>query len=221
MAALSARFIKNLEKKTDLEATIEEKIPGFEIKSKDESNLMKLLSFLLFFNKSFMKDYVTTFYPKVYVPGAWKKQKFGKDRLDVKMTVLAHEYVHLSDRKKMGWLFNILYLSPQIFALLAVGAFWDLRFLTALLFLLPLPSPGRAWLEYRGYCMSIAAHYWLTGSKYNIDYVVKQFTTGAYYWMFPFKSFLKKKFSVRFGEIVNEVNLTSEMKDVKNILLDK
>ena len=69
--------------------------------------------------------------------------------------------------------------------------------------------------------MSIAAHYWLTGSKYNIDYVVKQFTTGAYYWMFPFKSFLKKKFSVRFGEIVNEVNLTSEMKDVKNILLDK
>ena len=90
---------------------------------------------------------------------------------------------------------------PQNLATFALlGAFGNspLWFL-CLLFLLPIPSPTRAWLEFRGYRMTIAvwSHYlgreW-SASRFTDSIIEKNFVGSAYYWMFPFRRFLYKKF---------------------------
>jgi hypothetical protein len=189
-------------------------IDGFEIVDKKDSMLMKLLSFLLFFNKSFMTNYVTTMYPKIYVPSLpWHPNSPIR-----RISTLAHEYVHLRDRKRMGLLFNFLYLSPQIFSLLAVGAFWNLWWLLALLFLLPIPSPGRAWLEYRGYRMTMAMHWYVAGLETNVAWVEQQFTSSNYYWMMPFKKFIGSRLVREFENIKAGKNLPQEIFEIKQAL---
>lgn len=169
---------------------IESKIPGFAIVKKSESKLMKFLSKLLFFNKGFMTDFITTIYPKVYVPDEWALYSKASQ-----IEILAHEYRHLRDRKVWKVLFNIGYLFPQILVLLAFLAFVSPWFLLSLVFILPLPST-RAISEYRGYCMSMAVEYWLSGKKMNVEYVIDNyFASGNYYWMFPFRSILRKAFN--------------------------
>jgi len=185
------------EKRERLTKHFQEQIPGFEILSKKESPLLRVLSKLLFFNKKFLTGYVTTLYPKVYVPELpWR----AKDHVAA-MATLAHEYVHLKDRKRMWLFFNFLYLFPQNLAPFALlGAFGNspLWYLF-LLFLLPIPSPTRAWLEFRGYRMTLAvwAHFLqdkLDTGRFVNSIVDRNFASSAYYWMFPFKRYLIKKF---------------------------
>ena len=182
-----------------LEQHIEQQIPGFRIEDKRKSPLMRLLSKLLFFNKTFSTGYVTTLYPKVYVPELpWR----AKDHVAA-IATLAHEYVHLKDRKRMWLFFNFLYLFPQNLSLFALlGAFGNspLWYL-CLLLLLPIPSPTRAWLEFRGYRMTLAV--WAFYLKEKLDtgqfvnsIVDRNFTSSAYYWMFPFRRYLLKKFYI-------------------------
>lgn len=180
-----------------LEQHIKEQIPGFRIEDKRKSPLMRLLSKLLFFNKKFSTGYVTVLYPRIYVPELpWRE----KDHVAA-IATLAHEYVHLKDRKRMWLFFNFLYMFPQNLATFALlGAFGNspLWFL-CLLFLLPIPSPTRAWLEFRGYRMTIAvwSHYlgreW-SASRFTDSIIEKNFVGSAYYWMFPFRRYLYKKF---------------------------
>jgi hypothetical protein len=196
-----------------LSSYIAKQIPGFEIRTKEGSFLMRLLSFILFFNKFFMTRFVTTIYPIVYFP----KEEKGIDDRAGNIIVLCHEYVHLRDRKKLGWLFNVLYLSPQIFALLALLAIpfaWQWVF--CLLFLLPIPSPFRAYFEYRAYKISIAISYLLFDRVPPIEYYVMQFTTSNYYWMFPFEKFLTKKFNEHAKKLRKKEfdELTIELKNV-------
>ena len=189
-------------------------IPGFGLRSKKQSRLMKLLSVVLFFNADFLTRYVTTLYPHVYVPSHPWQPKAPTRRI----ATLAHEYVHLHDRRRLGWLFNILYLSPQIFALLALGAFWNLSYLWALLFLLPWPSPGRAWLEFRAYQMTIAIHWWLNKQRINTVWLMHQFTKSSYYWMFPFKGFVEKRIMETIKNVESGRNLPPIVFEIKNIL---
>lgn len=204
----------DLENKLDrLTSHIKDQIPSFELRSKKESNLMRLLSAVLFFNKEFMTNYVTTLYPRVYVPEIpWKKP------LTSQINVLAHEYVHLKDRKKLGWLFNILYLSPQLFALLALGAFWNIWWLAALLFLLPLPSPGRAWLEFRAYKMTVVLHWHLTGDRISPYWLQSQFTGSGYYWMFPFKKSMERRILNVIEDVESGKFLSPEISEILEVL---
>ena len=102
--------LKLLTLRTDLYIHISERIPGFKIKFKKDSPLMRALSYLLFFNKGFMNRYVTTLYPVVYVPDWWGKYK---NMSFSELAIIAHEYVHLRDRRRFGWIFNLLYHYPQ------------------------------------------------------------------------------------------------------------
>ena len=205
------------EKRERLTKYFQEQIPGFEILSKKESPLIKFVSKLLFFNKRFLTGYVTTLYPKVYVPELpWRE----KDHVAA-MATLAHEYVHLKDRKRMWLFFNFLYLFPQNlapFALLGVfdnNPWWFL----CLLFLLPIPSPTRAWLEFRGYRMTLAvwAHFLedkLDTGVFVNSIVDRNFAGPSYYWMFPFKRFLLRKFYYH-----HDIRRRSpEIREVLNIL---
>ena len=171
-----------------LQAHITDQIPRFEVRGKRDSTLMRVVDRLLFFNPHFMDRYVTTFYPRIYVPdGPWQQRS-----IESRISVLAHEYVHLRDRQRLGWSFNLLYLAPQIFSLCAIGAIWNPWWLLSILFLLPWPSPGRTWLELRGYTMSIAMHWSLRGERANLSWIETQFTGSNYYWMWPFRRTLKR-----------------------------
>ena len=196
---------------------IKREIPHFTLRSKKDSKLMQLLSVLLFFNDDFLDRYITTLYPDVYVPELPWTSHSAKSRI----SILAHEYVHLKDRKRLGWLFNLLYLSPQVFALLALGAFWNLWWLLALLFLLPLPSPGRAWLEYRGYRMTIAMHWYLTGKQVNAGWLRDQFIKSNYYWMWPFKKAVERCILKVMEDVESGNFLASQIFEIINVLENK
>jgi len=58
--------------------------------------------------------------------------------------------------------------------------------------LLPIPAPGRAWAELRGYGMSIYAERWMFGQSF-LKSKVKQFTGFAYFLMWPFRGYVEKK----------------------------
>ena len=196
-----------------LENFIKTNISGSEIRSKKESKMMNFLSKVLFFNKRFMTGYVTTWYPHIYVPKLpWRENNHAPA-----IATLAHEWVHLYDRQRMGWVFNFLYMMPQCFFIFGLLAFWNLWFLLFFLFLLPIPSPGRAWAEFRGYRMSIAVYYWLSGQKVDLKWIVDQFVSSNYYFMWPFRGYLMKKFQKEFDQIKKD-ELPPELRIIKNVL---
>ena len=173
---------------------------GAEVVAKEDSGFMKFLNvFVGVFNKHFMDRYITTIGNKVYAPK-------GK----CEWMTLAHEFVHMSDEyDRYGWMYKPMYLFPQILAfgaLGAFGAFWNIQLLWCLLFLVflaPLPAPGRAHIELRGYGMSLAVRYWQSQlpedrnfGKFDedlwIEWMAKQFTGPSYYFMYPFKESVQK-----------------------------
>lgn len=180
-----------------LQAKIKERVPSFKIKFKNESTFMKILGKLLFFNKGFMTNYITTIGTTVYWPS---RERFEQYPLGSFLT-LAHEYVHIMDYKRHPVLFPLGYLFPQIkaiLALLAILAVVSPWFLLALLFLLalaPWPAPHRKWAEMRGFGMSVKARAWLgwTISEDRMNRYVEQFTTSAYYFMWPFAKCVRKE----------------------------
>ncbi len=174
-------------------ALIEEKIPGFELRYKNENTVSKILGVLAWpFNRKYMTEYTTTRYPKVFFPSkAWVEANY---RLAWK--VLAHEFVHLWDRQQEGVTFSLRYASPQMWAVAALSALlaiwvgpWGLINLAPLLLLLPWPAPGRKNIELRGYTMSMAVNHWRYGGEVREttkNWIAKQFTGSFYYFMWPF-----------------------------------
>ena len=200
-----------------LERHISSQIPKFEILSKEGSSLMRFLSKLLYFNKHFMDKYVTTIYPKVYVP----RLPFKENDPISAIATLAHEYVHLKDRKKMGFLFNFLYLFPQnlvFFSLLGIlNPWWYL----CLLCILPIPSPTRAWLEYRGYRMTLFVYEYYGAMRDHDDFlewIADHFVNSSYYWMFPIKSYIKNKLKRDLFLYGSQQKDISEVREIINIL---
>jgi len=161
------------------------------------------------FNKRFLTDYITTLYPHV----DWPQEHPEND--DWTWKVFGHEFVHLSDTKRLSLRYVLAYGFPQIFtplALLAFLAFWKIWFLVCLSFLLcvaPWPAPGRTWAELRGYTMSMAVNLWRYGDvqETTIDWIVPQFTGWAYYRMCPNEKKIRDQLtkavqSVRDGSIL-------------------
>lgn len=200
-------------KRKSLESHITEEFPDYELLEKKDSSLMKWLSKLLFFNKQFMISYITVIGHKVYVP----RLPWSQEKPLSACTVLAHEWVHMKDAKKFGPLFKFLYLCPQILAPLALFAFWNPAFLLFLLCLLPLPAPFRAWFEFRAYVVSIAVRWWLATQPTNYEWLTRQFTSSGYYWMFPAKTFLRKKFEKEF-ERIQQDDLKDYEQEIKKAL---
>lgn len=162
-------------------AAISKDVKGFKLVKKEDSKVQKVLGKLLGVLGMKYMNYWTTIAPKVYSgvgeqsPSRWK--------------TMQHEWVHLKDIAKFKWpLFILVYYSPQVFVLLSLLAFVNLWWLLCLVFLLPLPSPGRMWLEMRGYRRSVE----LGRSSKSL---VKQFTGKAYYFMWPFPKHVEKMLS--------------------------
>jgi len=159
-------------------------IGRFDIKYKIDSNFQKFIAEFLFWI-----DWLgvwTTIYPKVWMPKELRNY-----------VILQHEIVHLKDAEsffgllpiKTKWfnvsLFYFCYFTPQIFSLLAFLAFINLWWLLCLVFLLPIPSPGRMISEVRAYRRSIE----LGGS---IEKISSIFKSPMYFYMWPFKKHVNK-----------------------------
>lgn len=171
--------------------------PKFNHKFKNESLLMKLIGFILFFNKNFMRSYTTTIGNTVYFPSS----QFIENNPERALIVAAHEYRHAYDANKISnILFSIIYLMPQLLFLLIIPAlfvfgYWGLLFL---IFLFPLPAYGRMRLELNGYITSLfildkillemkaSDEYRALKLQQSLIEKNKQFTGAAYYFMWPF-----------------------------------
>lgn len=166
--------------------------PGFAVKEKKDSWLMRFLGRVLFFVPEFGKRYTTTIGRTVWVP----KME------GVSVQTLGHELRHAIDFHHYStWAVAIWYLFPQVAALNAVVALlaiwfsnWWLLGLLFLLLLLPLPAPGRMLFERRGYLVTLLVLDWQYGRgamMANLNSVLDQFTGRYYYWMWPFKESLR------------------------------
>jgi hypothetical protein len=183
--------------------TIKGRVPGFQIKFKNESPFMKFLGKIMFFNKSFMTNYVTTIGKTIYFTD---RKEFEKNRGSYFKT-LCHEYVHVMDYVQRPICFILGYIFPQFLSIFSLGAIlavinpWFLLFLLALLFAAPIPSPGRAETEFRGYGMSCKVRIW-GGEIIDaglLNRYADAFTTSAYYFMWPFR----KNVDERLREYIN------------------
>ena len=172
-------------KLADIMSAIKYEFPDFKIIEKKDSRLMRILAKVLFFNKNFMTRYITVIGSTVYVPS---KQRM-KENPYAALELLCHEWVHMKDNKAMGPLFKLLYLTPQIFSLVALASLWtgNLWWLGFLAFLLPFPSLGRSELEMRAYSVSMAVAWWVLEQEPDYEKISKYFTSSAYYWMYPIK----------------------------------
>jgi hypothetical protein len=179
----------------EFEEAIRAKCPDFKLKFKDRDVLQRVIGKVVgLFNPGYMTRYVTTLGHTVYFP----TEKGYLDRPLSSLTVLAHEYVHMWDYQQKGFLFMLTYVLPQIIFVpffltyVALGCLFSffglplLVLLAAVACLIPWPSSGRTHWELRGYTMSLAVEYWLTGRSISPDELVKvkkQFTSMAYYRM--------------------------------------
>lgn len=192
---------------------------------KSESWLMRIISWVLFFNPNFMKGYATTIGNTVYLPDSAKE--WPEEALQ---TLLAHEHIHVFDNQT-DKLFKVKYLFPQIISLLALFvvpfSWWGLLFL---LFLAPLPAPWRKHYEVRGYTMSLAALHYILSKKStpeneelmwqslekNAKYYDSVLKGSAYYWCWPWgieKELTEAIHSIRSGDIFKDGNVYSKARD--------
>lgn len=220
---------------TALENRIKEHASGFEIKFKNESALMKIIGKILSpFNKTFMTSFKTTIGQKVY----WPTRELYEANPSQSFNTLAHEFVHIMDYKLKPIRFTLGYLFPQILAapgvlftlllpvwlplmILSILSPWWLLFLVSLVFLAPIPSPGRKKAEVRGYGMSCLVRFWRFGSVLDreFNHYVGAFTGPAYYFMWPFKRSIEKQLKPYCSEnasVFNDPN--SAYKVVYNLL---
>lgn len=197
-----------------LKETLSNNLEGFEVKIKDESTLMKIISYVLFFNKAFLTGFVTTIGRTVY----WPRKRLEESNQSSSIITLTHEYQHAKDaQKRTSFLFSLLYLFPLILALpgvllvlsslvwiplMAFGviawSWWLLPLLLTVIFLAPLPAPWRKHYELKGYIMGLFATNEILKergmeTKNRIEILQsqansqnKQFTGPAYYFMWPF-----------------------------------
>ena len=181
--------------------------PDFTIKNK--ANKTGLYAFLSFFGKLFNpeidKRYITVLNGECWFPSSYfdVNGDFREGFAESAIEIMAHETMHEYDRKRWGsFLYTMMYSSPQIFALLslgAIGAIWNSWWLLCLLFLLllaPLPALGRAYIELRGYRVNMMLERmkpYGNVQEYAEWVADTQFCGPAYFFMFPFKSYVVGK----------------------------
>jgi len=148
--------------------------PGFEIRKKSESRLMKVIDVCLKVitfgaMRTFMTRFITTIGTSVYVPDGWDDQAPVS-----RILVLRHERVHMRQSRKYGAiLFKLLYL-------LALPTVWTYR---AKFEMEAYGESIKALVEYRGEDALTAEH------KAGL---IKHFTSAEYFWMNPFKKSVER-----------------------------
>jgi hypothetical protein len=176
--------------------------PSLQVRYKDRSNFMKFLGTVMFFNKKFMSSYTINIGNIIYLPNC----HFTKSHPVSGSVSFLHELIHLYDQKRLGNIgFRLSYLFPQILSLLSLLLFlvsWKIALPIFLLFLLPIPAYFRMKYEKRAYLSSLYVIQKLSKSKVHFTahldihsrYFIKSFIDSTYYFMWPFKKYLRQEF---------------------------
>jgi hypothetical protein len=158
-------------------AEIRAEFPSFRVVPKGESPFCRLLDVLLRVvtlgaQRRFLTHYHTVIGGTLYVPPDWDARPAA-----AKVVTLWHERVHLRQFRRYGRVgMSVLYLLP----ILPVGLAW-----------------GRARLEWEAYAETLRATAELYGIEAAEDprlheHIVRQFTSGAYGWMWPFPKAVRR-----------------------------
>lgn len=184
-----------------LDQEIKRYSPKASIKLKSEHWLFKVLGFILKpFNPDFNNRYYTTLGTTIYIPDSLRETA-EPDLLNI----VAHEGEHIKDYERWKRVFFVLaYGFPQILAGLSFlsvlsvffGPMW-LLWLISLVFLAPIPAPGRLLFELNGYKTGyiFGKVVWGWGEQefaQTDDWVIEQLSKKWYYWTFPFPNTIRK-----------------------------
>lgn len=181
-----------IEEKAPLKAFLAEmhaEFPRFVIIRKEASPLSKAIDlFLKVITFGGQRDYITHYYTvigdRLYVPSGWD----DVDPVSAVIT-LRHERIHLRQRRRYTMpLFMILYL------------------------FLPMPfglAYGRARIEWEAYTETLRATLDLAGeeavkSPFLRARIVRQFTSAAYGWMWPFRRTVEGWYDEALAQILRE-----------------
>jgi hypothetical protein len=161
----------------DFIAEICREFPRFCIIQKRESTLSRVIDVILKVltfgaQREFMTRYHTVLWDQLYVPDLWERTPDLS-----RLITLRHERIHLRQRRRYGDIgMTFLYLIPFFPVGLAYGRArieWEAYTETI-----------RATAEYRGLPAARAPDL--------RRHILKQFTTGAYGWMWPFPAMLNR-----------------------------
>jgi hypothetical protein len=185
-----------------------EYFPDLKIKYKNESTFMKLLSYILFFNKKFMSNYVTTIGNTIYYPS----KEYIKENETRSVIILCHELMHLhqpsynlSEPVSKLDLINssFEYLTPQIFGLFGIFGFLNPYLFLLFLFLLPLPSFYRYSMELEAYSINMYVNNKLNLNT-NLDKIAEKLSGPDYYFTMPSKDLVKNHLNMYNKYILSE-----------------
>jgi len=190
---------------------------GIRIINKKDSKFMKLLSFLIFFNKNFMTSFTTTIGNIIYV-----STEFEQRENISKVITLLHEFVHFQ-QKNNDKLFQVKYLFPQILILfsLFLFPFIGLISLLFLLFLLPIPAYFRMKAEVEAYGINLFL-FEKSGSfhmEHEFENCVKQFISPNYFFMWPFEDNIRKRL-LKSWHNISDGNPTEKQRKSLKLLID-
>lgn len=172
---------------------------------------MKILSYLIFFNNSFLDQDTSLFGSTIYFP----KESFIKIRPLSTSVIFMHELVHLNDYIKYGeFVYTLLYFFPASLIIFIIPLFfyyWKIALLLSIICLLPFPAYFRMYFEKRAYMASLYALNALSNKlKFNPyldkqkEYFLEQFKNSSHYymWLFPGirRSFDEAVVNIRFGK---------------------
>ncbi len=164
--------------------------PRFCIIPKRESSLSRLIDVVLKVltfgaQREFMTRYHTVLWDRLYVPDLWERTP------DLaRLITLRHERIHLRQRRRYGdFVMTFLYVFP----------FFPLGL-----------AYGRARIEWEAYTETIRATAELRGLEAARSpdlrrHILKQFTSGAYGWMWPFPAMLERWYDDALSQIENEL----------------
>jgi len=170
--------------------------PNLTIKYKNQSLLMKIFGKLLFFNTTFMTEYITTLGNTVYLPD----DQYVINNPQAFVDVFIHECVHMYDEKRVGFWYQLAYAFPQLLSIICFLMIflvsWKIMVPMGLLLLAPLPAPWRTYFEKRAYFvqMYVAYSLWADDPTNDVELYSSWFRDSNYYFMWPFES------SSSFGE---------------------
>ncbi|MFW6051468.1 MAG: hypothetical protein ACODAU_09855 [Myxococcota bacterium] len=156
---------------------LEDEFPGLRVVPKARSPFSRLVDGALRVvtlgrQSAYMTRYVTTMGRTIYVPADWEGR-----HPDDRYVTLRHEAVHLRQFRRLGWpVMAVLYLLP----ILPLGL-----------------ALGRARLEWEAYAETLRATAEVRGPEAARDpalraHILRQFTSGAYGWMWPFPQAVNK-----------------------------
>ena len=176
----------------ELEALLRDmqrEFPGFRIVYKADDQLSRLIDRALRIvtlggQSQYMTHYHTVIGDTLYVPSGWDAASPVR-----KMILLRHERVHLRQRRRMGDVWMALqYMLP----ILPMGAAY-----------------GRARIEWEAYEETLRATAELMGleaakSPELRAHILRQFTSAAYGWMWPFPGIVNKWYDRALRAILRE-----------------